>query len=103
MCGELGKGPGAGRIAMENKSRTELFENLRRMLKDVLELRAQGVSYPKLARAHGYLDGYMRALLETGIFDQKELLSVITEQRNAHDGPATRSLTPEAASDATAA
>ena len=80
---------------MVNASKTEMLENLRGMLRDVLRLRTEGVAYAKLSRAHGYLDGYMRVLLETGLFSQKELLSLISEERNLHDGPATRIVTSE--------
>ena len=81
---------------MANTSKSEMLENLRGMLRDVLRLRTEGVAYAKLARAHGYLDGYMRVLLETGVFSQKELLSLVSEERNQHDGPATRSVSEEA-------
>jgi hypothetical protein len=80
---------------MANASKTEMLENLRGMLRDVLRLRTEGVAYAKLSRAHGYLDGYMRVLLETGLFSQKELLGLISEERNLHDGPATRIVTEE--------
>ncbi|HEY0463105.1 MAG TPA: hypothetical protein VGC79_02800 [Polyangiaceae bacterium] len=81
---------------MANASKTEMLENLRGMLRDVLRLRTEGVAYAKLSRAHGYLDGYMRVLLETGLFSQKELLALISEERNLHDGPATGIVTEEA-------
>ena len=74
---------------MANASKTEMLENLRGMLRDVLRLRTEGVAYAKLSRAHGYLDGYMRVLLETGLFSQRELLALIAEERSLHDGPAT--------------
>ncbi|HEY4106778.1 MAG TPA: hypothetical protein VGM44_22915 [Polyangiaceae bacterium] len=85
---------------MASASKTEMLENLRGMLRDVLRLRTEGVAYAKLSRAHGYLDGYMRVLLETGLFSQKELLGLISEERNLHDGPATRIVTEEARSEA---
>jgi hypothetical protein len=88
---------------MANASKTEMLENLRGMLRDVLRLRTEGVAYAKLSRAHGYLDGYMRVLLETGLFSQKELLALISEERNLQDGPATRIVTEEARSEAPAA
>ena len=81
---------------MANASKTEMLENLRGMLRDVLRLRTEGVAYGKLSRAHGYLDGYMRVLLETGLFSQKELLALISEERNLHDGPATGIVTEDA-------
>jgi hypothetical protein len=81
---------------MASASKTEMLENLRGMLRDVLRLRTEGVAYAKLSRAHGYLDGYMRVLLETGLFSQKELLALISEERNLHDGPATGIVTEDA-------
>lgn len=80
---------------MASASKTEMLENLRGMLRDVLRLRTEGVAYAKLSRAHGYLDGYMRVLLETGLFSQKELLALISEERNLHDGPATGIVTED--------
>src|SRR5262245_44359167 len=80
---------------MANTSKTEMLENLRGMLRDVLRLRTEGVAYGKLSRAHGYLDGYMRVLLETGLFSQKELLALIAEERARYDGPATGIVTEE--------
>src|SRR5450432_1458504 len=84
---------------MASASKTEILENLRGMLRDVLRLRTEGVAYAKLSRAHGYLDGYMRVLLETGLFSQKELLALIAEERSLHDGPATREVSEEARSE----
>jgi len=72
-----------------NSSKAQMFETLRLMLKDVFRLRSSGVQYARLARAHGYVDGYMRALLETGIAEKKELLALVTEERARADGPAT--------------
>jgi hypothetical protein len=80
---------------MANTSKAEMLENLRALLHDVLRLRTEGVGYAKLARAHGYLDGYMRVLLETGVFSQKELLALIADERRRHDGPATATLQAE--------
>src|SRR4051812_49229429 len=85
---------------MANASKTEMLENLRGMLRDVLRLRTEGVAYAKLSRAHGYLDGYMRVLLETGLFSQKELLALISEERNQQDGPATGIVVEDARAEA---
>ncbi len=70
-------------------SNAEMLENLRVMLRDVFRLRNEGVVYARLARAHGYVDGYMRVLLETGISDKQQLLAIVAEERAAVDGPAT--------------
>ena len=81
---------------LTNTSKAEMLDELRNMLRDVLALRAEGVAYARLARAHGYIDGYMRALIETGIADQKELLSLVSQERSRALGPGTRRLEAEA-------
>jgi hypothetical protein len=73
-------------------SKPEMLENLRVMLRDVLALRASGAAYAKLSRAHGYVDGYMRVLLETGVATKSELLALVSDERSRSDGPATRSI-----------
>lgn len=80
-------------------SKAEMLETLRTMLRDVFRLRNDGVTYARLARAHGYVDGYMRALLDAGVADKGELLALVAEERQTVDGPATLVLR----SDATAA
>lgn len=78
-------------------NKAEMLDNLRAMLRDVFRLRSDGVAYARLARAHGYVDGYMRVLLETGIADKQELLDLVAEERVKADGPATVSLETVAA------
>ena len=78
-------------------NKIEMLDNLRAMLRDVFRLRSDGVAYARLARAHGYVDGYMRVLLETGIADKQELLALVAEERVKSDGPATVSLETVAA------
>lgn len=84
---------------MANASKTEMLENLRGMLRDVLRLRSEGVAYAKLSRAQGYLDGYLRVLLDTGLFSQKEVLALISQERDRHDGPATRRISEDLAAE----
>jgi hypothetical protein len=78
-------------------SKAEMLENLKTMLRDVFRLRNDGVAYARLARAHGYVDGYMRALLESNIADKAELLALVAAERETVDGPATAPLTSGAA------
>lgn len=80
---------------MARTNKRELLENLRVLLREAIALREAGVAYPKLARAHGYVDGYMRALLETGVTTQRELLQLVGEVRTTEQGPATREVEPE--------
>ena len=62
------------------------------MLRDVFAARAAGTSYVRMARAHGYVDGYMKAILEHGVASKDELLKLVAEERRRIDGPATRTL-----------
>ncbi|MCA9575029.1 MAG: hypothetical protein R3B40_17725 [Polyangiales bacterium] len=62
-------------------TRDELKDALRGMLRDTLQARFEGGRYADLARAHGYADGYMRALLDTGVLDQAELLQLVSRER----------------------
>jgi hypothetical protein len=78
-------------------SKADMLENLKVMLRDVFRLRAEGAQYARLARAHGYVDGYMRVLLETGIANKSELLELVSNERSRVDGPATRSVEQDAA------
>lgn len=59
----------------------ELKDTLRGMLRDMLQARFEGGRYADLARAHGYADGYMRALLDAGLVEQTELLRAIGSER----------------------
>lgn len=72
------------------RSKAELIEELRTMLREVFQLRNDGATYQRLARAHGYADGYMRALLESGLATKTELLALVSEERANVSGPATR-------------
>ncbi len=59
----------------------ELISVLGGLLKDVLKARFAGTERAKLARAHGYADGYMKALLDTGLVDKASLLRAVSESR----------------------
>jgi len=66
------------------------------MLRDLLAAAASGAGRGRLGRAHGYVDGYMRALLDLGIADQAELLQIVAAERERASGPAVRVLDPHA-------
>ena len=74
---------------MANKSKAEMLDSLRVLLREVLALRALGASHPRLSRASGMVDGTMRILLDSGIATQRELLAMCAEERNAAGGPST--------------
>ncbi len=75
-------------------TKTQMLDELKTMLRDVFAARAAGTSHPRMARAHGYVDGYMRVLLDTGLASKQELLELVAEQRAAVSGPATAELRP---------
>ncbi len=71
------------------RSKSDMLKELSTMLHDVFRARERGTSHPRMARAHGYVDGYMRGMLETGVATKQELLTVVAEQRAVVAGPAT--------------
>jgi hypothetical protein len=73
----------------EQLSKPQMLDNLRVLLQDVFKLRREGAAYAKLSRGHGYVDGYMRSLLENGVATHQELLALVSAVRVAADGPAT--------------
>lgn len=64
-----------------NVDREKLLETLRELLRETLKARFEGAAYAKLARAHGYADGFMRALLDAGLIERAELLALVGEER----------------------
>ena len=74
------------------RSKVEILTELRTMLRDVFVAKSAGETYARLARAHGYVDGYMRALLETGVVQKDELLALVAAEREHVSGPAMRAL-----------
>jgi hypothetical protein len=69
-------------VALEDFVDSEkLLSTLRELLRDVLDARFSGVAYAKLSRATGYADGYMRALLDSGMVDRDELLALVGDER----------------------
>jgi len=71
-------------------SKADMLVTLGSMLRDVFELRHKGGRHDRLTRAHGYVDGYMRGMIETGMATKAELLEFVAQQRRNVDGPATR-------------
>lgn len=74
------------------KDKADVIAELRAMLADVFTAKAQGKAYGRIARAHGYVDGYMRALIDLGIATKDELVDVVNSERE-RSSPAMRSLT----------
>ena len=74
------------------RTKLEIMAELRTMLRDVFLAKSAGENYARLSRAHGYVDGYMRALLETDMVSKEELLSVVAAEREQVSGPAIRQM-----------
>jgi hypothetical protein len=75
---------------MPKRSAAELHEILRAMLRESLRLGAEGAQRSRLLHAQGCADGFMRALVEAGLSDHRELLALVREVRAESAGPATR-------------
>jgi len=69
-------------------TKADMVDELKVMLYEALLAKTRGATYPRLARAHGYVDGYMKALLDAGLATHQELLSLVSEARSTVDGPA---------------
>jgi hypothetical protein len=82
------------------RTKVEIVNELRTMLRDVFVAKSAGETYSRLARAHGYVDGYMRALLETDVVSKDELLAIVASEREQVSGPAIRSVAEMTPSDA---
>jgi hypothetical protein len=74
------------------RTKMEILTELRAMLRDVFAAKSGGETYARLARAHGYVDGYMRGLLETGVVSKEELLAIVAAEREQVSGPAMRAI-----------
>jgi hypothetical protein len=88
---------------MVMQTKDEVFEELRAMFRNVLAASAAGGSHPRLSRARGNVDGYMRALLDLGIATRDELLTLIAAERERANGPAIGAVDDGAEADGVAA
>lgn len=65
----------------------ELLRRVRDLVKEATAVRFAGGAYANMAKAHAYADGYMRALIDAGLVDDRELLRVVGSARaEAVDG-----------------
>jgi hypothetical protein len=72
------------------RTKAELLSHLQTMLRDVFAAAAAGTAQARIARAHGYVDGFMRALLDTGVAEHRELVALVAAERERVSGPAIR-------------
>ncbi len=68
----------------------DVISGLRTVLREMLAASASGAAGARLARARGYVDGYMRALLDLGAASRTELLEIVASERERQSGPAIR-------------
>jgi hypothetical protein len=78
------------------RTKAEMLSAVEGMLKEAFLAKAEGASQPRLARAYGYADGYLKALLDAGLASQKELLELVGHVRAAISGPPTAATEPSA-------
>lgn len=62
-------------------SKQELLSRVCELVRQATQARFEGTQYAKLARVHGYADGYMRALMDAALVEEDELLRLIGEAR----------------------
>lgn len=62
-------------------TKSEALQQVQSMVAEVTRARFEGGAYAKLARAHGYADGYMKALLDLGIVERDDPRGLSTETR----------------------
>lgn len=70
-------------------SKQRAIAELRTHIREMLTLLAQGSTFPKLSRAQGQVDGYMRALLDSGQATERELLALVADVRRELRGEPT--------------
>lgn len=80
---------------LKTKSEAELLDILRSLLRESFRLQSEGGSQARLSQAVGYVDGYVRALIETGIADHATLLAVVRDMRAESRGAPTRTVESE--------
>jgi hypothetical protein len=61
--------------------KTDMLVTLRKLLQDVFGAQYGGAHQERLSRAFGYADGYMRAMLDSGMASKQELLDVVVDER----------------------
>ena len=72
------------------RAKNEMLRELEGMLREVFEARARGVEHMRIVRTQGYIDGFMKALLDSGQASRQELLDLVAQQRGLVYGPSTR-------------
>jgi hypothetical protein len=64
-------------------NKKEAIDRLRPHLAKLFDVRFTGTDGASLARMQGYADGYMQALGDLAVLEDRELLSVVNDERRA--------------------
>ncbi len=78
-------------------SKDAMISELRRLLTEAFEAQRRGALQSRLGRSYGYIDGYMRVMIDAGVANESELLELVRNERVRQSGPATKALSPRAA------
>lgn len=79
---------------LKSVPKVPLHQTLRALLRDIFRQRRQGASNARFARALGYADGYMQALIDAGVAEERELLDIVAEERQREEGPGSGEALP---------
>lgn len=73
-------------------SKTQALTTLKTHLAQLFDSRHRGVEAVHYAKAQGYADGYIQALVDAGLVNDGELLAVVNEERRAAAARAERTV-----------
>ena len=76
-------------------NKKEAIEQLRPYLAKLFDVRFTGVDGASYARMQGYADGYMQALGDMAVLEDRELLSVVNDERRGSALRAQMRMAPE--------
>jgi hypothetical protein len=62
-------------------SKREAITRLRTCLADLFDTRHRGTAADRYAKSQGFVDGYMQALADMKVVDDRELLLMVGEER----------------------
>jgi hypothetical protein len=77
---------------MAPAARQALIDTLRRLLGEAFAVHQKGAVGARLGRSYGKADGFMLALIESGLATQQELSRVVVEERTRRLGPGSQTL-----------
>jgi hypothetical protein len=78
---------------MSSVSTKTALHELRRRLRDLFVLQETGAGHA-IVRSRGAIDGYMAALVDTGIVGETALVALVNEERRRWRGPALGTFSP---------